>query len=170
MAMALVATLAVLLVIRLIHQTPPPRVGGPAPNFELPVLGEKGRTLSLRQLRGKPVVLNFWVSDCVPCAGEASALERLYSHYHRDGLIMVGVDYQDPRTDAERFITKHHVTYLNVSDGSGGLADPYRLLGTPETFFINREGRLVGNAILGPITLASNRPAVQRLVHTVLAE
>jgi cytochrome c biogenesis protein CcmG, thiol:disulfide interchange protein DsbE len=151
-ALAAVAGLLGLLVWRLTHQSKPPKLGGPAPNFTARRM-DGGGTFDLASLRGRPVVLNFWASWCEPCKQEAKALEHAWRQYKGQGVVFVGVDYHDVTGDARRFLEHHGVTYLAVLDGSGRIGDRYGLTGVPETFFVDRRGRLVGDHILGPITL-----------------
>ena len=152
-ALAAVAGLLGLLVWRLTHQSHPPKIGGPAPNFTLRRL-EGGGTLELASLRGHPVVLNFWASWCVPCKAEAATLQREWMQYRKQGIVFVGVDYHDVASDARTFLAHHGITYPTVQDGSGKVGDRYGITGVPETFFVDRKGRLVGVHVLGPITEA----------------
>jgi cytochrome c biogenesis protein CcmG/thiol:disulfide interchange protein DsbE len=137
-ALAAVAGLLGLLVWRLTHQSHPPKVGGPAPAFSALNLRGEG-SLALSSLRGKAVVVNFFQSYCVPCKAEAPALQQAYTQYRKDGVVFVGVDYWDSIAEGRKF------------------ADRYGVTGTPETFFIDRRGRLVGAHILGPINEGSNK-------------
>jgi len=150
-ALVAVAGLLALLVWRLTHQSHPPKIGGPAPNFSLKRIDGSGK-LDLASLRGKPVVINFWASWCVPCKGEAKLLEQAWNQYRSQGVVFVGVDYHDVASDARTFLSHHGVTYPTVQDGSGMVGDRYGLTGVPETFFIDRRGRLVGVHIVGTIT------------------
>jgi cytochrome c biogenesis protein CcmG/thiol:disulfide interchange protein DsbE len=150
-ALAAVAGLLGLLTWRLTHQTKPPKIGGPAPAFSAHRM-DGGGSLSLASLRGKPVVLNFWASWCVPCKGEAAKLEQASQQYRKQGVVFVGVDYNDVTSDARTFLNHHQITYTTVLDGSGMIGDRYGLTGVPETYFVNRQGRLVGAHIFGPIT------------------
>jgi cytochrome c biogenesis protein CcmG, thiol:disulfide interchange protein DsbE len=150
-ALAAVAGLLGLLVWRLTHQDHAPKIGAPAPNFTLRRINSTGK-LDLASLRGKPVVLNFWASWCVPCKGEAAMLEQAWNQYRSKGVVFVGVDYHDVTSDARTFLSHHGVTYPTVQDGSGMTGDRYGLTGVPETYFIDRQGRLVGSHIIGTIT------------------
>ena len=150
-ALAAVATLFGILVWKLAHQSHPPKIGVPAPVFTLKRLDGNGR-VDLASLRGKPVVLNFWASWCNPCKVEAAALEAAYRRYRSQGVVFLGVDYHDVTGDARTFLSHHDVTYTTLQDGSGMVGDKYGLSGVPETFFIDRRGRLVGVHIDGPIT------------------
>jgi cytochrome c biogenesis protein CcmG/thiol:disulfide interchange protein DsbE len=149
-ALAAVAGMLGLLVWKLTHQTHPPKIGGPAPSFSAKRID--GGTINLASLRGKPVVLNFWASWCVPCKGEAAQLEQAWQQYRKQGVVFLGVDYHDVTSDARTFLEHHGVTYPTVSDGSGMIGDRYGLTGVPETYFVNRQGKLVGDHLMGPIT------------------
>ena len=151
LALVAVAGLLGLLVWRLTHQTHAPKIGGPAPNFMLRRIDASGK-LDLASLRGKPVVINFWASWCVPCKGESKMLEQAWNQYKSRGVVFVGVDYHDVTSDARTFLSHHGVTYPIVQDGSGMTGDRYGLTGVPETYFVDRRGRLVGTHIVGTIT------------------
>jgi cytochrome c biogenesis protein CcmG, thiol:disulfide interchange protein DsbE len=155
-ALAAVAGMLGLLVWRLTHQSHPPKVGGPAPAFSALRLRGDGR-LALNSLRGKAVVVNFFQSYCVPCKAEAPALQHAYAEYRKQGVVFVGIDYWDSIAEGRKFVDRHGVTYPVVRDPGGNVADRYGVTGTPETFFIDRRGRLVGDHILGPINQGSNR-------------
>ena len=155
-ALAVVAGLLGLLVWRLTHQSKPPKIGGPAPAFSLRRLDTNG-TLALASLRGKPVVLNFWASWCVPCKGEAKMLEDAWQRYRSQGVVFVGIDWHDVKSDARRFLDHHGVTYPTVLDGSGSITDRYGVVGVPETYFIDRRGRLVGEHIVGTVVNQKDR-------------
>jgi cytochrome c biogenesis protein CcmG/thiol:disulfide interchange protein DsbE len=164
-ALAAVAGLLGLLVWKLTHQTKPPKIGGPAPAFSLKRVDDSG-TLALASLRGKPVVLNFWASWCGPCKGEAKMLETAWRQYKSKGVVFVGVDYHDVTGDARRFLERHGITYPTVQDGSGAIADRYGVSAVPETYFIDRRGRLVGVHIMG--TVADQQSAFDRGVKAAL--
>jgi cytochrome c biogenesis protein CcmG, thiol:disulfide interchange protein DsbE len=128
-----------------------------APVFSLPRLDGSGR-LSLASLKGKVVVLNFWASWCGPCRDETGVLERAWDRYRHRGLVVLGVDGSDDFTgDAKAFMRKYGMTYPAVRDHQFKTTTAYGLTGLPETFFINRRGKLVGH-VAGPVT------------HTQLAE
>lgn len=151
-AVAGVGVLATLLVWNLTHQTPPPKVGAPAPAFSLGRLTGDG-DLSLRSLRGKTVVLNFFASWCDPCKREATVLERDWRRYRRRGVAFLGVDYHDLAPDARRFVSAHALTFPMLEDGSGTVTGSYGIHQVPETYVLNRQGRIVAH-LAGPITAA----------------
>jgi cytochrome c biogenesis protein CcmG/thiol:disulfide interchange protein DsbE len=165
-ALAAVAGLLGLLVWKLTHQTKAPKIGARAPVFALKRVDSAG-TLALASLRGKPVVLNFWASWCVPCKGEATMLEGAWRQYRKQGVVFLGVDYHDVTGDARTFLSHHGVTYPTVQDGSGRIADSYGVSAVPETYFIDRRGRLVGEHIIG--TVVNQKDAFHRGVQAALA-
>jgi cytochrome c biogenesis protein CcmG/thiol:disulfide interchange protein DsbE len=124
-----------------------------APDFTLPVLGSD-EELQLSSLRGSAVVLNVWASWCDPCREEAPALQDAHERWSDQGVVVLGVDYQDATDAALAFVDEHGLTYQSVRDGSGSVLAGYGVTGVPETFFIDREGRIV-DYVSGPIDLDS---------------
>ena len=166
LAIAAVGVLAGLLLWELTHQPPPPRVGERAPAFSLPRLTGTG-TISLASLRGKVVVLNFFASWCKPCKREAPALERVWREYRSRGVVVLGIDTNDAAGDARRFLAAHGVTYPTVG-GGGGLTGKYGVSGLPVTYVLNRQGRVVGGAILGPVSDEPHSDELSRYLHAAL--
>jgi len=126
----------------------------PAPAFSLPLLanGEAlgrrdGAPLALTDLRGRPVVLNFWASWCEPCKAEAPRLEATWRAHRATGAVVLGVDVQDLRDDALDFMRRFGQTYPSVRDGGDDTYRAYGLTGLPETFFIDRAGRVRAHVI-----------------------
>jgi cytochrome c biogenesis protein CcmG/thiol:disulfide interchange protein DsbE len=112
-----------------------------APDRALPVLdGEGQRTLA--SFRGKPVVLNFWASWCTPCKQEAPLLERAQKRLAAGGGTVLGVTYRDASPDARAFVRKFGLTYPSLRDVEGKLAQDYGTRALPETFVIDRDGRV----------------------------
>jgi cytochrome c biogenesis protein CcmG, thiol:disulfide interchange protein DsbE len=121
-----------------------------APAFSLPRLTGKGK-ISLDSYRGKAVVVNFWASWCVPCKTEAPLLESAWRKYRDRGLVVLGVNSQDLSSDARRFARQVGWTYPLVRDGAGDTLGPYAVAAFPETFFVDRKGKVVAR-IDGEVT------------------
>jgi cytochrome c biogenesis protein CcmG/thiol:disulfide interchange protein DsbE len=100
--------------------------------------------VALGDLRGTPVVLNFWASWCVPCKKEAPLFVASASS-HRGQVAFLGIDIQDFESDARHFLASYHVNYVSLRDGGGSTASRYGVTGLPETYFIDRQGRIVAH-------------------------
>jgi cytochrome c biogenesis protein CcmG/thiol:disulfide interchange protein DsbE len=108
----------------------------------LPVLGAAGHS-SLASLRGKVVLLNFWASWCEPCQVEAPLLQAWQSKLAHHDATVLGVTYLDTSPDSESFVSHYHLTYPNLRDDNGDFAHSYGTDKLPESFVINRAGRVV---------------------------
>ena len=168
---AAVAGLLGLLIWKVVHQTKgaaselaqgkSPR----APHFDLSRLDTKGK-LALASLRGKVIVLNFWASWCQPCKAEAPRLESAWRQWRSQGVVVVGVDAQDFSGDARSFMRRYGMTYPNVHDGPGDVLPKYGVTGFPETYFVARNGRLVGERVEGEISEARLTAGIRRALQS----
>jgi cytochrome c biogenesis protein CcmG, thiol:disulfide interchange protein DsbE len=141
---------------------PSPLVGRPAPAFALETFD--GASLTLAMHRGKVVVVNFWASWCHPaCYEEAPVLERNWRGYRDRGVVVLGVDIQDRRPAAEKFIRDFGLTFPNAQDVSGAVSVDYGVYGVPETFFVDRHGRIRVKHV-GAVTDDVFRRAVEPLL------
>jgi len=113
----------------------------PAYPFSRPRVGVGG-TVSLAALRGKVVVLNFWQSYCPPCTREAPVVSQVARKWAGKNVVFVGVDEQDLSGPATKFMRRFGITYPVISD-DGPLIGHYGVTGYPETFFIDKHGRVI---------------------------
>jgi cytochrome c biogenesis protein CcmG, thiol:disulfide interchange protein DsbE len=120
-----------------------------APDESLPVLGGPGEG-SLADYRGKVVVLNFWASWCPPCIDELPLLERTQRRIESRGGTVLGVNYKDLPEDALAFSRRFRLSYPNLRDRDGEYAEEFATLGFPETFVVDRHGRIAASR-RGPV-------------------
>ena len=119
---------------------PSPLIGRPAPPFTVRLMD--GAEISLADLRGKVVFLNFWASWCPPCRAEARALEASWQEHKGGDVIFLGINIQDKEDKARAFLQEFGVTYANAIDPVARIAIDYGVWGLPETFFLDRNGRI----------------------------
>ena len=120
----------------------------PAPDFTAPSFA--GAPVQLSNLRGRPMVLNFWASWCAPCRAEGRDLENAWQVYRARNVAFLGVDLPDDEMDARAFLRDVGVTYPNVQDPTNEVAVSYAVSSIPTTYFIDREGR-VASRWAGPL-------------------
>jgi cytochrome c biogenesis protein CcmG/thiol:disulfide interchange protein DsbE len=137
-----------------------------APEFALERLDQDGK-LALSSLAGKAVVLNFWASWCTPCREEAPFLEQVWRENRDSGLVVVGYDAKDFRRDARRFAERFGLTFPIVFDGPGDSLDDWGVTGFPETFVLDRRGRVV-EAFVGDVTSDEDKRALREAVERAL--
>src|SRR3954470_20028740 len=136
----------------------------PAPDFELPRLSGDGQA-SLKEMRGKVVVLNFWASWCVPCRKESPLLERWHQRIARNDGTVLGVDVLDVSSDARAFAREFKLSYPMLRDKGGDSLDDYGVIAYPETFVIDRQGRIAASR-RGPV----DESFLRRQVNPLLKE
>lgn len=129
-----------------------PLVGKKAANFTLKRLGSS-ESLTLEQLRGKPVILNFWASWCVECQSEASVLEAFYQAYDvsQQQVHVVGIAIQDTEEQAQTFASQFGKTYFLGRDLEGKISLEYGVYGVPETFLIDAQG-VIRSKVVGGVS------------------
>jgi cytochrome c biogenesis protein CcmG, thiol:disulfide interchange protein DsbE len=121
----------------------------PAPELRLPNLDGEGSG-SLADYKGQVVVLNFWASWCEPCRAESPLLQRWHRRLEKSDSVVLGIDVQDVDQDALDFVDEYGLTYPMLRDGPGDTRDDFGILGLPETFVIDRRGRITQVA-RGPV-------------------
>jgi cytochrome c biogenesis protein CcmG/thiol:disulfide interchange protein DsbE len=138
-----------------------------APDFTLERLDQDGE-LMLSSLQGKAVVLNFWASWCIPCKQEAPFLEQVWLENRDRGLVVVGLDAKDFRSDARRFMKRFGLTFPIVYDGPGDTLGEYGVTGFPETFVLDREGKAL-EAFVGAVNAEEDRARLRAAVEQALS-
>ena len=138
--------LLALLVGRLtLGAAPAPLIGSSAPSFALADLD--GNPVRLADLRGRPVIINFWASYCASCVEEFPLLKSAMAVHGADGLAVVGVVFQDRSEAARAFMSRMQATWPAAMDVTGEVAQAYGVFAPPESFFIDRDGRIAGRQI-----------------------
>lgn len=166
-ALSVIGLLLALFLVRVLAEEAGPRLVSEvkagnkplAPNFDLPVIWPHAETwptnvraaladarLSPRELRGYPVVVNFWASWCGPCKAEAPRLTAS-ARAHRGDVVFLGIDVQDFEGDARRFLERYETNYVSVRDGGDSTYGAYGLTGLPETYYLDRDGRIVAHSV-----------------------
>ncbi len=129
----------------------------PAPDITLPVLVSgpglppAGQRVSLSSLKGTPVVLNLWASWCGPCRDEAPIFETAWERYRGKGALVLGLDLQDLSGNALAFLREYGITYPSLRDGSDASKRDLEATGVPETYIIDKRGRIALH-ITGQVT------------------
>jgi cytochrome c biogenesis protein CcmG/thiol:disulfide interchange protein DsbE len=136
-----------------------------APKLRLPRL-DGGGHLSLASLRGKVVVVNFWESYCIPCKQEARAFASASKAWRRKGVVFVGVNAFDTKHAARGYLKRYGVDYANVHDGVGATFGRWGVTAVPETFFVDRRGRVVPPHLIGKSTKGQIEDGIRRALRS----
>ena len=112
----------------------------PAPDFQLEALD--GSSIKLSDLRGHPVLINFWATWCGPCQLEMPLIEQYYQKYQPD-LIVLAVDNDEPKPDVQAFATNHNLTFPVLLDPGAKVEDLYRVGAFPTSFFVDKSGTIL---------------------------
>jgi cytochrome c biogenesis protein CcmG/thiol:disulfide interchange protein DsbE len=121
------------------------QIGAQAPELDLADLD--GNPVRLADLRGHPVIVNFWASWCTPCVDEFPLLQDAAAKHAADGLVLVGVVYRDNADAARAFMQRMGAAWTTAMDPGDVAAGRYGIIGPPETFFINSDGIIAGRQI-----------------------
>jgi cytochrome c biogenesis protein CcmG/thiol:disulfide interchange protein DsbE len=126
---------------------PAPAVGHPAPDFTLTTAA--GETFKLSELRGIPVVLNFWATWCPPCRDEMPSMERLHKLLGGRDLEIVAVDLQEPKDTVQKFVKDNSLTFTVLLDARGAVGGAWGAQSIPTTYLIDRKGRILARSVGG---------------------
>lgn len=172
-----VAAVLVIGLLGLYVLRPSSKSGGKAiGDFTLVPLTGSGQTIHSEDLRGKPVVINFWASWCTPCRREMPHLQRVWEKYRDEGVLFIGVDVKDAPDSATAFLEKVRVTYPVVVDEDEALLQALGITtGLPQTFFLRPsedaiddllEGRWrdAGNLVLGEMNEEEIEAQIEALI------
>lgn len=139
--------------------------GFAAPDFTLDLLG--GGKVTLADLRGKVVLVNFWTSWCPPCRLEMPAIEKTYRSYKDLGFVVIGLNLtaQDSEKDAANFIKEFGLTFPIALDRNNAVGNLYRVAALPTSYFIDRNGMIRSVVVGGPMSEALIQSKVEELLQ-----
>ncbi len=142
-----------------------PKEGFSAPDFTLSLLD--GGEITLSELRGQVVLVNFWTSWCPPCRKEMPAIESVYRSYKDIGLVVIGLNLtaQDSKPDVSAFVKEMGVTFPIALDVNNAVGNLYRVTALPTSFFIDRQGVIRSVIVGGPMSEALIQSKVEELLH-----
>lgn len=136
------------------------QVGDPAAEFTLQDLD--GNSYTLGDLRGQPIIINFWATWCAPCRIEMPELQATFEKYQDDGLIILAVDQEETAVVVRDFFyDEMDLTFTPLLDTNGQVAQIYGAVNFPSTFFVNAEGI---------ITALHRGPMVESQIEGYLAD
>jgi thiol-disulfide isomerase/thioredoxin len=107
---------------------------------DLALKGLDGQLVRLSELRGKPVVVNFWATWCPPCKQEMPDLEKTYQKYRGEGLVFLGVDQMEDLDTVQQFVKENGYSWTFLLDSDGEASKAYRASALPTTYFVDRQG------------------------------
>jgi len=123
------------------------QVGNLAPDFQLQSLD--GQTVSLGNLQGKPVLINFWASWCGPCRSEMPYIQEIYEEWVDKGLVLLAINIGESSSKVEEFMQGLNLSFTVLLDTKQDVAQRYNVTGIPTTFFIDKDG-IIQDKVIGP--------------------
>jgi len=144
---------------------PAPQEGFLAPDFSLETFSGDGYTLS--DLRGKPILINFWASWCPPCRSEMTAIQKVYDEFQDQGFVVLAVNstHQDNLGDAITFAQIRRLTFPILLDRDGSVSNLYEVRSLPTTFFVDPQGIIQEVVVGGPMSEALLRIRAEQLME-----
>ena len=136
-------------------------IGTKAPDFLVDSIN--GEPVSLSNYPDSPIILNFWASWCPPCRDETPHFERISRLYREKDVVVIGINVQDDLLSANEYVTEFDVTFINGWDRNGRIMVDYGVTGLPVTFFLDREGMIIGRWVgsIGGASLHSRAEALE---------
>ena len=135
-------------------------IGRKAPEFSAESIN--GKPVSLSNYPESPIILNFWASWCPPCRDETPHFEKIWRLYKEKDVVVIGINVQDDLNSANEYISEFDVTFVNGMDKNGRIMVDYGVTGLPVTFFLDREGMIIGRWV-GSIGASSLESRVEAL-------
>lgn len=105
------------------------------------------KTISLDSKSNIPMVINFWASWCAPCVDEAPVLQQAWEKHRDQGVLFVGVNFQDDIGAAQDHVSHFGITYPNIEDAGGHISIDFGVIGIPVTFFVDSDGIVSGRYV-----------------------
>lgn len=126
--------------IEILYEPPEelPLLGSRAPDFTLTNL--EGKEVTLAEFRGRPVIINFWATWCVPCRREMPAFQRAFETHQADGLIILAVNFEEDENLVWPFVDEFDLTFEILYDAQAEVSQTYQVTGLPRTVFVDRQG------------------------------
>jgi len=138
------------------------RVGEPAPDFQFQNLD--GQNISLSDLRGEPVLINFWATWCRPCVLEMPYLQEIYEEWSDAGLILLAINMGESPAQVEDFMRNYNLSLPVMLDTKRFVAQMYNITGIPTTFFIDKDG-IIQEKIIGAFP---NKESIEQCLDKIV--
>ena len=138
------------------------RVGGPAPDFRLENLD--GKSISLSDFQGKPVLINFWATWCRPCVSEMPYIQQVHEGWSKRGLVVLAINIGESPSEVKKFLQTHNLSLPVLLDTEENAARKYNITGIPTTFFIDSDG-IIQQKIIGAFP---NKGAIEKYLNSIM--
>lgn len=122
-------------------------IGNLAPDFQL--MDMEGQNVTLSNLRGSPVIMNFWASWCSPCRQEMPFLQQIYEDWNNKGVILLTINLRETPSEIMQFMQSNSLSFPVLLDADASVTQNYNVVGIPTTFFVDKDGVIQAKK-LGP--------------------